>query len=161
MAKKVPVPPTTDQTTDVSHVPDTPAQPNIDAIALAQAIVAATEAVNGPRKKTIAQKKPSTPWSAKPGEAKPKLKRLMSHHGHLFNQDNLSPAEITALNRITKPGKYLDGFVEVRLRKDRGLDIDYPVKTAAQKVKLMTEYGVSTMEQLANRIADEADQAKS
>lgn len=145
----------TDQTT-----PATSPMVAVDATAFAQAILSATEAVNGPKKKTILTRKSGSPWANKDGSAKPRLRRKMSQHGQAFIEDNLTAGEINALNRIKKAGSYINGFVTVKIRKDRGLDITYPMKTAAQRLKLMNDYGVTSIEQLANRIADEASQPK-
>lgn len=121
--------------------------------ALADAFVSAIERTRPPEKKTIANRKPSTPWTPKDGSAKVKMKRRFFHHGMLIG-DNVNSEEISLLNQV-KPGHYCDGYVRVTLRKDRGIDIDHPVRTASQRLKLVNQYGVRSFSELLQRLIDE------
>lgn len=120
---------------------------------LADAFVSAIERTKTPEKKTVANRKVNTPWSPKNGEPRLKLKRKFYQHG-ISVEDNVTNEDIALLNQI-KPGRYCDGYVGVTLRKDRGLDIDYPVRTASQKLRLINNYGVRSFTELLQRIIDE------
>lgn len=138
---------------------DDPANPNdlvtaTDAQkALANAFVEAIERTKPPEKKTVLTRKKNTPWSPPEGEPRLKLKRKMYHHGILIGE-NISNEEIELLNRV-KPGRYCDGYVQVTLRKDRGLDIDYPVRTTSQRLRLVNQFGITSFASLLKRIIDE------
>jgi hypothetical protein len=119
---------------------------------LADAFVSAIERTRPPTKKTVANRKPNTPWTPKDGP-KLKLKRKMYQHGIII--DKVNNEEIDLLNKI-KPGRYCEGIVVVELRKDRGLNIDYPVKTNAQRLRLLNKTGVRNFTELVRRLADEA-----
>jgi hypothetical protein len=77
----------------------------------------------------------------------------MYHHGIPLTT-RISNEEIELLNKV-KPGMYLDGFVKVYKRKDQGIDIDYPVKTNSQRLRLSNQYGITSFEGLLKRIVDE------
>jgi hypothetical protein len=121
--------------------------------ALADAFVNAIERTRPPEKKTIANRKPMTPWTPKDGSEKLKMRRKFYHHGMLIDE-KVSNEEIALLNQL-KPGHYCDGYVRVTLRKDRGIDIDHPVRTASQRLKLVNQYGVRSFAELLQRIIDE------
>lgn len=120
--------------------------------AMADAFVSAIERTRGPVKQTVATRKPNTPW-APAGVPRTKLKRKMYHHGLLLDE-KITNEDIELLNKI-RPGHYCDGYVRVTLRKDRGLDIDYPVRTASQRLKLINQFGVRSFTELLQRIIDE------
>lgn len=121
--------------------------------ALADAFVQAIERTKPPTKKTVLDYKPRTPWTPKDGSPKLKMKRRFFHHGLLL-EHNVSNEEISLLNQV-KPGVYCDGFVRVVLRRDRGIDIDYPVKTASQRLRLVNQFGIRSFTELLQRIIDE------
>lgn len=121
--------------------------------ALADAFVSAIERTRPAEKKTIFTRKRKTPWTPKNGEAPLKLKRKMYQHGILL-EGKLTNEEIDLLNKV-KPGVYCDGWVKVNVRKDRGLDIDYAVRTNAQRLKLVNQYGIRSFTELLARIVDE------
>ena len=123
--------------------------------ALADAFVSAIERTRPPEKKTVANRKPITPWTPKDGSPKTKMKRKFYHHGMMIGE-NVNNEEIALLNRL-KPGHYCDGNVRVTLRKDRGIDVDYPVKTASQRLKLVNVYGIRSFTELLQRIIDEKE----
>jgi hypothetical protein len=126
---------------------------------LAEAFVSAIERTKPMEKKTVFTRKVNTPWSPPEGTPRTKLKRKFFHHG-IGITTKVTNEEIELLNKI-RPGVYCDGFVRVTLRKDRGIDIDYPVKTASQRLKLVNQFGIRSFAELLQRlIAENADPAK-
>lgn len=121
--------------------------------ALADAFVDALERSKPPAKKLPGMRKKVTPWTPKDGEPKLKMKRVFYHHGVPLGE-NVGNEEIALLNQV-KPGSYCDGFVRVTLRKDRGIDIDHPVRTASQRLKLVNGYGIRSFSELLQRCIDE------
>lgn len=121
--------------------------------ALADAFVEAIERTKPKAKRTIIDRVPKTPWSPAEGSPRSKMKRKFYQHG-LIIDSRVSNEEIDLLNKL-KPGRYCDGHVIVTLRKDRGIDIDYPVRTAAQRLKLVNGYKVTSFKSLLERIVDE------
>jgi hypothetical protein len=121
--------------------------------ALADAFVSAIERTRPPEKKTVANRKEKTPWTPADGAPKLKMKRQFYHHGVIIDAKT-SNEEIALLNQV-KPGHYCDGWVRVTLRKDRGIDIDHPVRTASQRLKLVNAYGIRSFAELLQRIIDE------
>lgn len=121
--------------------------------ALADAFVSAIERTRPKEKKSVFTRKKNTPWSPKNGEPQFKLKRKMFQHGILLD-GKLTNEEINLLNQV-KPGHYCDGWIRVSLRKDRGLDIDYPVRTNAQRLKLVNQFGITSFTSLLKRLIDE------
>lgn len=131
---------------------------------LAQAIVEAIRSTSPIVKKTQFNKASKTPWTPKDGSPKLRVKRRSYHHGMLLADpaeanNRLSNAEIALFNKL-KPGSYCDGFVKVARRRDKGIDIDYPVRTAAQRLRLVSEFGIRTFEELLQRCVDEAAKPK-
>jgi hypothetical protein len=123
---------------------------------LVAALVQAINATKPVEKKSAANRKPKTPWSSKDGSPKPKLKRKMYQHSLLIDEDMMHNDEIDLLNKL-KPGRYLDGWVKVTRRRDRGVDIDYPIKTAAQRLKLVNQFGIRNLKELLERIVEEGN----
>jgi hypothetical protein len=121
--------------------------------ALANALVEAINLTRPPEKKTVFTRKKGTPWTPPEGVERSKLKRKMYQHGNAI-EERLSNDEIDLLNKI-RPGHYCEGHVKVGLRKDRGLNIDYPVKTASDRLKLVNLFGLRTFKELLERIVDE------
>lgn len=143
---------------DPPLVPEQPAEAVPDAVAkaqkaLAEAFVEAIERTKPAAKITIANRKPRTPWHSDTTVPRSKMKRKFYHHG-LIIEDKVTNEEIDLLNRV-KPGRFCDGHVVVTLRKDRGIDIDYPVRTAAQRLKLVNTYGIRSFTELLQRVVDE------
>lgn len=119
---------------------------------LAQALTEAIKAAQPFRPKTILERTPQTPWSPPPGVPRAELRRPCYQHGNLIESQTVTNEEIELLNRL-KPGTYCDGRVKVRPRRDGGLTIDYPVRTASQRIAMLA-YGRSFKE-LLERIIDE------
>lgn len=122
---------------------------------LAEAFVEAIERTKPPTKKTPFNRPKNGPWEPKNGETKAKLRRKMHHHGLELNEATLSPKEVDLLNLI-KAGSYCNGFVRVIKRKDRSLDVDYPIKTASQRLKLVNSFGIRNFSELLERLIQEA-----
>lgn len=127
---------------------------------IAQALITAIEATRPPAKKTPFNRKPGDPWRNKDGSPKTALKRPLFQHAIEVSPDQLFDEQIKLANQL-KPGKYCDGWVVVRRRKDGGMDIDYPIKTAGQRLKLANTFGIRNFTDLLQRLIDEkADPAK-
>jgi hypothetical protein len=108
---------------------------------LVQALVQAISLTKPTEKKNFNTRKPGDPWQPKDGSKKHKLLRKMHQHGIIIDPDTIVNEEIDLLNKI-KPGLYLNGWVKVYKRKDQGIDIDYPVKTSSQRMKL-NSFGIA------------------
>lgn len=121
--------------------------------AMADAFVSAIERTRPPEKKTVFTRKKNTPWTPKDGSPKLKMKRVFYQHGIPLGE-NVDNETIALLNQL-KPGHYCDGYVRVTLRKDRGIDISYPVRTASQRLRLVNSYGVRSFAELLQRVIDE------
>ena len=132
-----------------------PVQPNPSADLVA-ALVAAIQATKPIEKKNASNRKPGDPWQPKDGSKKLKLKRKMYQHGLLIDPDMSTNEEIELMNQI-KPGRYLQDWVKVIRRRDRGIDIDYPVRTSAQRLRLVSQHGIRTFKELLERIIEEGN----
>ena len=137
----------------------TPGVPSVAVSDLAQALIQAINATKPPEKKTTINRKRQGPFETKDGTPKPRLKRVMYQHGVEMNPGTLFPEEIELLNKV-KPGIYCNGFVRVIRRKDRSYDIDYPIRTAAQRLKINNIVGATGLKALLNRLIDEANDPK-
>ena len=126
---------------------------------LAEALVQAINATKPKAKKTAANRVPQTPWSPKDGSPRLKLKRKMYQHGIPINPEMVTNEVIELLNKI-KPGLYCDNWVKVVRRRDKGVDIDYPVRTAAQRLKLVNQFGIRDFKELLQRIITEGNNPK-
>ena len=135
--------------TPKSQVSTTDASVKVIADALAEAI----ERTKPPAKITVANRKANTPWTPPAGEPVVKLKRKFYHHG-LQIDAHLSNKEKELLNQL-KPGRFGNGHIIVTLRRDRGLDIDYPIRTSTQRLKLINELGIRSFTELLERCIDE------
>lgn len=126
---------------------------------LAAAIVAAVQATKPVEKKNPFNRVVRTPWTPKDGSKKLKLKRKMYHHGLLVNEDILSNREVELCNKV-RIGKYCDGYVNIVRRRDRGVDIDYQVKTASQRLRLVNQFGIRNLSELLEYCIQEAEAPK-
>lgn len=122
--------------------------------ALTAAIKGAQAQTPSSVKKTTTTRKRQTPWSPPPGVARKKLKRRTYHHGIELGS-RLSNDEIELCNKLV-PGAYCDGFVKVIRRRDKGLDIDYPIRTSSQRLRLTNVYGVTNFESLLKLLVNES-----
>jgi hypothetical protein len=145
---------------------DTPAEttPDTDvAIAAQNALVEAlARAINLTKpieKKNIMNRKPGDPWTPKDGSKKLKLKRKAYQHGIIVDPDFITNEEIDLFNKL-RPGRFLDGWVKVYKRRDGGIDIDYPVKTATQRMKLLSSYRITSLKDLLTKCIEEAKNPK-
>lgn len=126
---------------------------------LAEAFVEAIERTRPKEKKTPFNRKKGGPWATKDGSVKPALRRPTFQHGVQIDESILTKEEIELLNQV-KPGAYCENFVRVIRRRDKGIDIDYPVRTSAQRLKLMNQFGVKSLSDLCNRLIAEAKNPK-
>lgn len=126
---------------------------------LAQALVEAINITKPQAKKTISTRAKQTPWTPKDGSPKLKLKRKVYQHGILVDPNKSSNEEIALMNQL-KPGSYGDGRIRVIRRKDRGLDIDYSIRTNSQRLKLINDLGVTSFKRLLEILVDEAANPK-
>lgn len=126
---------------------------------LVSALAQAIELTRPLQKKTILNRKKGGPFATKDGTAKLKLRRTHYQHAIRMVEDTLSSDEIGLLNKI-RPGSYCDGVVKVILRKDRGIDLDYPAKTASQRLRLVNQFGVVNLKALLERVVAEAAEPK-
>jgi hypothetical protein len=129
---------------------------------LAAAIAAATTSaieISRPQKKNPFNRKKNTPWTPQDGSQKLKLKRKFYQHGIEIREKMHSNEEIALMN-LVRPGVYCNGYVKVNRRRDKGIDIEYPVKTASQRLKLINEFGVRSISELLQRCIDEANTPK-
>lgn len=123
--------------------------------ALADAFVDAINRTKPAEKKTVLTRKKKTPWTPTDGKPEIKLKRRMYHHG-IELTGRLTNEERELLNKL-KSGVYCEGWVQVQLRKDRGLNIEYPVKTNSQRLRLINKFGIRSFSELLRRIIDEKE----
>ena len=137
----------------------TPKESSVGTSELAAALVQAINATKPIEKKTFATRKPKTPWTSKDGSPKVALKRKAYQHGMAVDDEKLSNDEITLFNKL-RPGRFLDGIVTVTRRRDRGIDISYPVKTAAQRLKLVNLFGIRNLAELLAMCVNEAQNPK-
>ena len=121
---------------------------------LAAAIVQAVTASQPKRRIFSHERKKGGPWSP---ETMKKLKRKAYHHGMLVMRMTLE--EVDLFNKI-RPGIYCNGFVKVSRRRDKGIDINYPVRTSAQKLRLVNEFGITSFPGLLRRLIEEAENPK-
>lgn len=128
---------------------------NVGTSELAAALVLAINAAKPIEKKTFATRKSKTPWTPKDGSPKLKLKRAAFQHGMEVDEEKLSNEEVALYNKL-RPGRFMDGIVTVTRRRDRGIDISYPVKTAAQRLKLVNLFGIRNLSELLAMCVAEA-----
>jgi len=143
-----------------TEIPVVPAkEASVGTSELAAALVQAINASKPKEKKTFATRVPKTPWTPKDGSPKLKLKRKAFQHGLAVDEGKLSNSEITGFNNL-RPGRFLNNLVLVTRRRDKGIDITYPVKTAAQRLKLVNQFGVRNLTELLTMCAEEAKNPK-
>lgn len=141
---------------EVEQIEETTPEPKVELTAadLAATIVAAMQAVKPIEKKTPFTRVAKTPWTPKDGSKKLKLTRKVYQHSRSVGEYITSNEEIALCNKI-RPGVYMDGFVKVIRRRDKGIDIDYPIGTASQKLKLVNQFGIRNFKELLERIVEE------
>ncbi len=106
-----------------------------------------------PSKKNSANRKKNSPWTPKDGGPRLKLKRKFFQHGIQIHEERLTNGQIELINQL-KPGVFLNHF-KVKRRKDKGIDIDYPIRTAAQRLRLITEFGIRDLTELLSLLVRE------
>ncbi len=145
--------------------PDTQPEPESKTAAqdIASALLEAIRQTQPMVKKTQFNKQSVTPWSPKAG-ARSRLKRKAYHHSLLIGDPKestcrLTNEEIDLFNQL-KPGNYCNGYVKVTRRRDKGIDIDYPIRTASQRLRLVNDFGIRSFTELLQRCVWEAAQPK-
>lgn len=126
---------------------------------LTQALITAIESTRPQVKKTVRTRKANTPWTPKDGSPKLKMKRKYYQHGIPFVPERTTNETIELLNQL-KPGTFLNGYVRVVKRRDKGIDIDYNIKTHAQQRRLSNDFGISSINDLLKRLIAESLQPK-
>lgn len=126
---------------------------------LAEALIKAINATRPVEKKTVFTRKKGNPWMPTDGSPKLKLKRIYLQHGLEIDADKLFNEEIELLNQV-RPGSYCNGWIKVIKRKDGAIDIDYPVSTASQRMKLSSEFGINDFKALCARLIAEFKEPK-
>ena len=135
--------------------PEPPASQAIGIDVLAAALTQALKDAQPVQKKTVANRIKKNPWSPKDGSPKIlKFRRPMYHHGIELNPKKIFNEDCLLLDKI-KPGTYCGGWIRVTKRKDNGLDIDYPIRTASQRLKLGSQFGITSFNSILHRIVDE------
>ena len=128
---------------------------------LAQALMQALNAVKPVEKKNVMTRKKANPWM--PTDGSPKIlafKRPMYQHGLEIDPKYTRNETCKLLDQI-KLGTYCDRLVTVRKRKNGGYDIDYSIRTPAQRLKLVPYMGGRGLDGLLERlIAERADPKK-
>lgn len=124
--------------------------------AIARAMVEAINIAKPKEKKNAANRTINNPWTPKDGAKKLKLKRKAHQHGVLLDEALLTNEQIALFNKL-RPGTFLNGSVRVVRRKDRGIDLDYPIKTASQRLRLVNQFGIRTIDELLERCIYEAE----
>lgn len=133
-------------------------QISISADVLAAALAKAIE-TSRPARITIANRKRNTPWTPKDGVPKLRLKRPLYQHGMEVLEDRLTNEQIELANQL-RPGLYCDNYIKVIRRRDKAIDITYPVKTSPQRLKLVTDYGIRNFTELLSTCVTEAKRVK-
>lgn len=128
---------------------------NVTASDLASALTQAIEAAKPPTKKNIFTRTANTPWTPKDGSAKLKLKRKVFQHSIQIQDKFLTNEQIAGLNKL-RPGEYFDGYVKVTRRRDKGIDIAYPVKNPQQRMMFTTKTGARSFTELIHKLNEEA-----
>ena len=126
---------------------------------LVSALVQAIQATKPIEKKTVATFKSRNAFQPKNGEPRAKLKRKSYQHGILLNKDGkevITNEEIELFNKL-RPGTFCDGDITVVRRRDKGVDIDYKIRTASQRLKLINKHGLRNFKEIMARCIEESE----
>lgn len=138
----------------------TSTQSTNDVLAQLAAVLTQVLQQNKPvEKKTTANRIPRTPWSPKNGEPKLKLKRKFYQHNYPLDAKRMTNERIALANQL-KPGRFCDGFVTVTRRRDKGINITWPLKTPDQKLFLVQNFGLRNLDEIMQYCIDEAKNPK-
>ncbi len=112
---------------------------NIDSAGLAELGKVIGESIGGSqrRQKTIGE------YQREQAKGHVKLKRSCSQNGYDMSEATLSNEEITLLNRVTRPGRYIDRMVEVVIRNEGGeeeVEFRYSNKSVDQRFASRAKY---------------------
>ncbi len=89
------------------------------------------------RQKTIGE------YQREQAKGRVKLTRVCSQNGYGMQEATLSNEEIKLLNRITRPGRYIDRMVEVLVRNEGGeeeVEFRYSNKSVDQRFALRAKF---------------------
>ena len=95
-----------------------------------------------------------TPWTPPEGTPRSQFKRKSYHHGRAILESRVSNEEIDLMNKL-KPGRYLSNLVTVTRRKDKGIDIDYRIRTNSDRLKLVNAHGIISFTDLLSKVIAE------
>ena len=138
----------------------TKAEPTVGLSELAQALVSAIETTRPNQKKSIMDRKKLNPWTPKDGSPKiTSFKRPMYHHSLLIDPKTTYNEDCLLLDKV-RPGKYVNGIVSVTKRRDGGLDIDYPIRTNAQRLKFLGLLDKRSFNGLLSQIVKEGEEKR-
>lgn len=131
-------------------------EPSVAINDLAQALVLAINQTKPKDKIKPYQRKKICKRCGKDHRENTPLKRSWFQHGGIeLNPLNYCEETIALLNQV-KPGSYVGGLIQVRKRRDRAYDIAWPVRTNAQRLRVINEAG-ATFEAILKRCIEEAN----
>lgn len=127
---------------------------------LVNALVTAITLTKPIEKKTTINRVRHNPYYPPAGTPRLKLKKLWYQNGNEIDVEQLYNEDIDELNKM-KAGRYMAGHLRIVKRKDGGMGIEYPIRTAAQRLKLQNQFHISNFTDLVKRInAERADPTK-
>lgn len=126
---------------------------------LAKAIVDAVRASQPIQKKNPFNRKSGNPFLPQDGTPRSKFKRKAYQHGILVDEDRATNEVIDLFNKL-RPGTYCEGYVKVTRRRDKGIDITYPIRTASQRLRLVNQFGIRSISELLQYCINEAAKPK-
>lgn len=144
-----------DQTSPTTIKALPPTDSSVSTTALADALVQAINLTKPRAKKTVVNYDPQTPWSPPSGEVKHRLKRKAYQHGILLDDAKLTNEQIDLFNKL-RPGVFGNGFFRVTRRRDKGIDLDYPFRTPAQRMRVSSEFGLRDVNEVLQFCIDES-----
>lgn len=129
---------------DYDAIPDLPSpSSNVDIKALAEAIVGAVTATQGPRKITAAEYQRERSIH----RDKPQLTRKVYQNGYMLTRHQL-PADAIHLANAIRPGIYANGTIQVVPMRDgtagMSLDIRYANKSPDERMELKSRFPTFT-----------------
>lgn len=105
-------------------------------------------------KKNIFTRKKNTPWTPPNGEPKLKLKVPLHQHNIEIKEERLSNKQIELANQL-RPGVYGGGHFRVVRRRDRGINIEYPIRSVGQRLQLISKFGLRNFTEILEYLVAE------
>lgn len=121
---------------------------------IANAISKGVAATRPKEKKNVFNRKKNTPWTPKDGETKLTLKAKLHQHNIEIPVDRLSNKQIELANKL-RPGRYGNGHFNVIRRRDRGINIEYPIRSVSQRLQLISKFGIRNFTELLEYLVAE------